>query len=245
MEKQKLLKEVNKLLVDYNGLIEPKTDTEKIEIIADIERILKEYLSIHPQDSDIWLKLSRLYRFLYDDISTNECLNTVLEYEPHNAQALILLASFADSYPGITKEIFQKLCEFYSSDEKIMSMIEYLKGKYFLVESFSNKKYELPQEQEFKRSIELCDKYVWNHVQLAHIYINRHELAEARELLISALSNIKRVSGSSDYYDFLSVERYINELVTGIWINTSQYNHILALLCNFTLDRSLPKVASS
>lgn len=183
-------------------------------------------------------KLSRLAEYQDDDEAAIECLNTILSYEPTNAYALLTIASIQHAYPFIDDNVFERLCAFKTDDPQIQSMFEYMKSRYYSTKSISDKKNKIMEEHHLKKSIELCDTFVWNRVKLSFIYIDRHEFSVARDLLIKALFNIKSVSAEHDYWDFLSIDVYINELVTGIWINNIQYKHILAMLCNFTLDRS-------
>lgn len=231
MAKNTLLENLEQLLNKFN-----KPGNESYEPLLKIENSLEEYLELNPNDTQLWFKLSLVVYRLHDDLKAIECLKSILKYDPNNDYAIIMLAYMSDIVSGMTDDqyIVEKLFQFQTSDKSIMSMIEYMKSKYYF--SRNNEKM---RQHALKESIDLHEGFVWNYVKLASVYIDNKEILTAQKLLIRALSNIKRIYDPPQdlRYDFMSLESFIHEHITGIWINNIQYNHILAMLCNFTLDR--------
>ena len=237
MQKQELLIKLNELVRIYNEATIPSVrdaqEEKRINAVETIQQVLEEYLNQNPQDTEMWFKLSLTF-FLKNDIQSSiECMEKILSYDPTNAHAFILLAWLHDYWPFIPDELFEKLSNFKVENNKIMAMAEYLKACYYFT-----KDNEEMQEKALLKSIEYCDEFVWNNQKLAQLYLYQKRSSEAFPLIIKALKNIKQVSGGEHYFfNFLDLDRQINEFLTGIWLNGIQYVHIVSMLDSFYVPK--------
>src|SRR5438105_1351125 len=146
--KNRLIKEVRVL-----------TNSGKSENMQQAQNLLMDYLKIHPQDTDMWLLLTRTEcnAPFYDHERIIHYAQHVLWYDPYNPYALLFWA-YANRYlTGMqSEELYNKLCKVGNDDPRIMGMIEMAKAWY--LKDIDSEKYE----EALKKSIEYCPDFEMN-----------------------------------------------------------------------------------
>ncbi len=217
INKQILLKNINAQIDEHR-----KNNYDMVTFIA-MQKTFDEYLSMHQKDTEIWLRYALcMYTFAEGTDYPEECLRKILEYDPNNLYAIMLLAYINAHDSHISDQLFIQLCNLKSNDNEILSMIEYEKIWYYT------------DDENYKKvlikSVELCDKHVWNKVNLGRLYISEGDIKKGQELIIKGLDNVKLIYTDDTVYDELSVEEYFNEVIKGIHLTDCNYNCIVGSL---------------
>lgn len=235
MDKQILVIKLDELLKKYNT---GKIIEQKVDCAEKIIELLKGYLEKFPHDTEVLFKLSLAFFLLEDIIGSIECMEKVLKYDPANEMAFVLWIWFYFyGYCDFSEDMVKKIESFSSKDSKLMAMLEFIKSRYYFGRD------EEKRKKSLKKSIEYCDEFVWNNQKLAQLYIDEKQYDKAYPLIIRALNNIKNVhvATESTYYNFLDLDTHINEYLTGIWLNTIQYIHIVSMLENFYMPKDFSR----
>ena len=214
MNKNLLLKSINKQMDQY------RKNNYDMTTFNNIQRIFDEYLHIHSKDTEIWLSYALcMYKLAEGSDYPEEYLRKILEYDQNNLYAVMLLAYVNAHDSHINDQLFKKLCSLKSNNNEILSMIEYEKIWYYT------------DKENYKKvlinSVKLCDKHVWNHVNLGRLYISEGEIKKGQELILKGLKNVQLVYDDNTVYDELSVEEYFNETIKGIHLTDINYNSII------------------
>jgi tetratricopeptide (TPR) repeat protein len=236
MEKKLLNIELDELVKKYNA---EKIIDDKVDLVEKIKELLENYLKEFPRDLEVLFKLSLTFFLLEDIVGSIECMEGILRYEPSNELGFILLAWFyVYGFFVLPAEVLKQVNDFNSKNIQLMSMLEYIKYRHYLADGN-----QLMQKKSLKKSIEYCSEFVWNHKDLAEIYICEKQYDKAYPLIIKALSNIKNVQEMREgtMHNFLDLDTHINEYLTGMWINTIQYMHIVAMLENFYIPKDFSR----
>ena len=110
-----------------------------------------------------------------------------------------------------------------TSDKPLMSLVEYSKSSYYLVK----KDFE-GYEKCLMRSIELCDQYLSNYVDLGQFYIKKGYLTKGYALMRKGLENLEYIYDEKHPYgDVLNLEEFFNERFKGIHLSRANYEIIL------------------
>jgi tetratricopeptide (TPR) repeat protein len=235
MNRENLLMKLTELIELFNS---GAFSTVGIETSEKIKRVLESYLESNPRDTEIWIKLALAFFFEEDIIGSIESMEKVLAYDPANEMAFVLWIWFYFyGYCDFSEDMVKKIESFSSKDSKLMAMLEFIKSRYYFGRD------EEKRKKSLKKSIEYCDEFVWNNQKLAQLYIDQKQYDKAYPLIIRALNNIKNVhvATESTYYNFLDLDVHINEYLTGIWLNTIQYTHIVAMLENFYIPKDFSR----
>ena len=203
----------------YSGNYESdRKNAEKLRII------FKKYLKENPYDTEIWLKFILLLYLapLHEDLGAIKCIEKVLEYDPHNVKALLLLYYIHEHIGTAELGLFEKVSNFKTSDSEIQSMIEYGKSWYYQ----DNDNYD-NYEQCLIRSIELCNKHVSNYISLGQYYLIKGKLTQGSALMKKGLSNVKNIIDDDYKYNALDIEEFFNERFKGIHITDINYGIII------------------
>ena len=113
-----------------------------------------------------------------------------------------------------------------SNNEEITSMIEY--EKYFYYRHKENK--ELI-EQSLLKSIDLCNKHVWNNINLGRFYLRNKQIAKAKKYIYQGFNNIQYVYQVEDFetnnkFDPFDIEEFFNERIKGTHLSWVNYDSI-------------------
>ena len=161
---------------------------------SSLETSFETFLKHHPYDTEIWIKFALLLHCLIkDNQKAVECLNNVLHYNSNNVYVTMLLIFISENISPMNDKLFEMLCTLNSPNKEILSLIEYQKAWYYLPKDEELYRYTL------EHSIELCDKFVWNHKALGAFYFFRNEIDIGRILFRKALTNIHHVYTSHEF----------------------------------------------
>ncbi len=209
--------QLNKLIKVFNEE-KTKQSAETLEIFLDC------YLANNPLDTEIWVKLAlTVYRSpLHDDLKAIDCLEKALVSDPYNIKVMLLLIYVIYHCIYFDDELFKRLCNLKTQDNELMSLIEYTKSWYYLF-----KENDEFYQKTLNNSIELCDRYVWNYIDLGRFYIEKGNLAKGFDLMKKGLDNLEYVYDDTRSYDVLNIEEFINERFRGIHLSKSNYEIIL------------------
>ena len=118
-------------------------ETKNQSLFEDIELLFRDYLQKNFQDSETWIRLALFLNIgivSYSDKSI-EILEQLVLHDDQNIKALLILADIQDfSAGGISKDVTERLFNFQTNDNEVMSMIEYAKARYCFY--YNEKKYE-------------------------------------------------------------------------------------------------------
>lgn len=221
MNKQETIQKIKTLFATW--LTDPAAPLTK-ENLVEIEIIIKNYVAEHPKDTDMWLRLALLHMhyFLrgYQPVYTQSlaCIYTILSYDPHNNDAVLLLAfienqSFGENrdFGQVQESTFEALCALGINDQEILSLIEYAKSFYYI--HTDTEKYVM----HLIKSIEYCDTHVNNFLVLGRYYLKKREFVQAKQFLHKALHNIQAIY-DVDYIqtDITDIQEFFNYYYKGI-----------------------------
>jgi tetratricopeptide (TPR) repeat protein len=214
-----------KEFLDNVILFKEKNSIHKNRIYAEqLQLMFEDYLRKNPYDTEVRIKFSFvLYRSLLNaNISAINCLEKILEYEPNNILVSLIIFYIHQHESVIDQEVFEKLSNLQTEDTQIQSMIEYAKSWYHIVRDDYDE-----YENCLLKSIELCDKYLWNYVDLGQLYIKRRDLAKGYTLIKKGLENFEYVYDEQHPQDILDIEEFFNERFKGIHLSQPNYEIIL------------------
>lgn len=201
-----LLKKVSEVI--ERSRLQPKA-------IISLRSLFKDFLKKNPYDTEIWIKFSLiLYCFFKDNHAALECLQAVLQYNPDNIYVIMLLAFISEHVEPMSDEIFEKLCSLTTPHKELLSLLEYQKSWYYLQKNEDLYRYTL------ENSIELCDKFVWNHKALGSFYFLHNEVESGRISFRKALKNIHHVYSFQEYQSLGSnnMDEFFNARLKGTHI---------------------------
>lgn len=215
-----LQNQVNSLLKKYNeedkGLSSP--------YISQMESTFEKYLSENSKDTQVLIQFSQFQRSYYHDHDlAQQILLDVLKYEPNNIFAALIFAYMAFTFLHLDQEkAFRILQALKTNDRKLLSMIEYVKAFYHLNDKVAH-------EDFLKKSIEYCDKFVWNYVDLGCCYGEKTE--RGKKFIKKGLANIQSLFiyfRNMKYESKIRTkEDFVNEFITGTNFKASRYKEML------------------
>jgi hypothetical protein len=218
-DKSLLLKQIDKLNKLYSDPKNPEIGSESI--LEKIDFLLESYLEDHPQDTEIWVKRIRVeFNSPWEDYDRIEkYVNSVLKYDKNNIQSLLLLAYAQSVYRGKVKDdLFIQLlsCCPITADKEVLSMIHLALSWYYSWKDI--KKYE----EQLLASIFHYNKHVNNYRYLAKLYYTTGRFSEAKEMMLHALANIRKVyENDYDYSlrDIASITSFFDEYYKGTHVS--------------------------
>jgi len=208
-------------------LIKKLNELGDLNQFEEAERILDELLKNDPHNTELWLRyaLFELRPPISYQPKSIECLNSILTYDPCNADAILLLAYIYDYMAGgIDEELITKLSSIKTEDPEYLSMIEYIKSRRY----FGND--NAMHELHLLKSIQKFQGHVYNYRDLGWLYTKTGRQNEGKKLLHTALKNVKLVypypSDNTFFHDYTDVHEYFNELVKGIHMTFVNYQSL-------------------
>jgi hypothetical protein len=137
-----------------------------------------------------------------------------LAIDNNNPKALIML-SFLYQYflGGIDDMLLHQIRTLTTSSNEVNSMLKYVASWSY---SGDKKNYPEMEEQLLKESIDLCDKYVWNYMNLARLYRKQERYCEINPLVRKAINNVQKIYSIPCNDDITDIDEHINELIKGI-----------------------------
>jgi len=184
----------------------------------------KEYLKENPFDTEIWIKFALLLysSLLHEDLGAQKCLEKILEYDPNNIKVILFRAYIIEHYSYIDDNLFASLNKIISTDNSLMSLVEYSKSSYYYLVQENFDEYE----NCLLRSIKLCDQYLSNYIDLGQYYLKKGYLQKGYDLMNQGLKNFEYVYDDNHPHDILDIEEFFNERFKGLHLSRSNYEII-------------------
>lgn len=151
------------------------------------EKIMDDYLEDNPDDIEMWLRQATFVLNLpiADFVKSRECVEEVLEMDPTNSTALLLLANIYHFHIGIIpEEVYSQFLNARPANQDHQGMISYAKAWFF--RDINKDLYA----QALQQSIAECPHHVWNHFYLAQYFLTIGKRQEAYQLAKKALNNV-------------------------------------------------------
>ncbi len=192
----------------------------------ELYNVVEKELQTATHTSEIWIKLAIAIITvpIVDYEKSIACLEKALAIEYNNPIALIVLAHVYEyQLGGIDDMLLHQIKNLDAGSDEINSMLKY-------VASWSYKKSKKDdcnvEEELLKQSIKLCDKYVWNYINLMELYKQQGRYLEVNSLIYKALSNITKIYDGITHPDVTDIDEYINEHIKGIYLTNSNVRFI-------------------
>ena len=179
--------------------------------------IIKDYLKKYPQCTEAWLLLATIEcnppLEMADEVA--KYINPILEYDPTNAYALLLLAHAQYYFTGIIEpETYEKLCSIKNESSEVMAMVEVAKARYFEGKNI------LEYEKAIKKSIEYSSEQTTNFSMLGKLYLEQGKIVTGKQMIKKGLNNVKKIITVADAieqdYDPVSIENLFDYYYKGI-----------------------------
>lgn len=198
--------------------------------ILTAERLLINYVEQNPYDIEGWNRLIMLEALapLEDYEKAAYFAKTALYYHQNNLLYFILILSFTPWYKEeLDSELVEQAKAIQSkADSEMASIIALLLADYY--ESKDNTQYE----SLLKQSIEEYPYIVRNYTDLGQYYLGYGQKELGKALIKEGLANVKFIymDDEEDGHDELDIIRYINEMITRVFITENSYRDLENLL---------------
>jgi len=195
------------------------------------EHLLRSYMKNDRNDIELLIRLAilQLYPPLSDEIKCIEYLEQILEFDEANEKALIILGFVKEwRLCGLDKVLLEKLINLDVANRETASMINYILGWHYLYKDAKL------FEKYLENSISLYPYHVNNFIDLGKHYINIGKMQVGRNLLKTAIKNIRHVFTTDEIFiiptDITSPDDFINENIKGIYITEDNLNSLRNIL---------------
>ena len=215
-------KTLQKKLLDLNSQWF-KDPTNSIPTLEVMEELLKNYLAVNPQDTEMRIKLAMVQYTvpLADDIAAMENLNMVLEYDPENIICLLSIAYIQSCLSGsLNLNIVKCLRNANPKTQQDKALILYAESWHY--KHFNIKKYENLLDE----SINAYSGYVWPHYFRAQAYYQKNDVAMACHYYKRAFDNIVHVCAEDEYFDIADVNFFIDNEIKGTVLTDINFGRI-------------------
>ena len=181
---------------------------------------VEEQLKHESNDIELWiiLAITIIAVPIVDYEKSIACLEKAFAIDSNNPIALIVL-TYVYHYElgGIDDILLHQIKTLHTDSNEINSMLKYVASWSY---SYTKKQHYDLEEKLLKESIALCDKHVWNYVDLAELYHQQKRYLEINKLIQKALSNIKKIytDENIDEYKTPSINDFINSRIKGTHI---------------------------
>lgn len=196
------------------------------------ERLLVDYVEQNPYDIEGWNRLIILETLapIEDYEQASDYARSAMHYHPYNPLYFILILSFTPWYKG---ELDEELVEVAKAvkdkmDAEFAAVISLqLAGHY-------ETKDVLQYESLLKQSIDDNPNLVKNFTELGQYYLAYGQKELGKALIREGLSRVQLVykdeENDDEDIDWLDIERYVNEMITGVFMTESSYRELEELL---------------
>lgn len=204
-----LVKEIKKL---------SKKDTGREEI----EKLLDQYLEIHPKSVEALIRLAVTVFGppIADYDKSIDCLKRAIEIDPDCLEAILILARIQDTiYREIEDDVFNRINSIKVDNNEEQSMIEFAKSWYYESKEMWNE-----YVNHLKKSIEAYSGHVLNYVSFGMYNIEKGEKEKGKLLLLKGIRNVKHIYRDDDhFYDVSDYNEFINERIKGTHVTDVIY----------------------
>lgn len=204
-------------------------DNRKLETA---ERLLIDYVQQNPYDLEGWNRLIILETLapIEDYEQAAKYARSALHFHPYNPLYFILILSFTPWFKG---ELDEELVEVSKAvkdemDPEFAAIISLQLASHY--ERTDVNQYE----SLLKQSIDDNPNLVKNFSELGQYYLAYGQKELGKALIREGLSRVKLVykdeENDDEDIDWLDIERYVNEMITGIFMTESSYRELEELL---------------
>lgn len=190
------------------------------------ERLLIDYVEQNPYDIEGWNRLIMLEALApFEDYEqAADFARAALYYHQNNLLYFILILSFTPWYQGELDDELVKQAEEVQSeaDPEMASVISLLLADHYRGKDKDHYEFLL------KRSIDYYPYIVRNYTDLGDYYMKYGQKELGKTLIKKGLANVKfiYIDGGEDGHDELDIIRYINEMITGVFITEYSYRDL-------------------
>lgn len=184
--------------------------------LEEIDRLLESYIEKDAYNTDLLLRISVL-QLCPPLMDTERCiyyLLRILAYDKENLFALLILSYVENEMlGGMSDDLFNILCNLKMDDEEEQSLVYYCLAGYY---------YYRDDCEKFEEMITLAIKtypyHVKSYVSLGKFYIRNKNMVIGKDLIRTALANIRLVYSNVSEIDVTDYKEFINENIKGVHI---------------------------
>jgi hypothetical protein len=127
---------------------------------------------------------------------------------------------------GIDEVLKNRLITLHTPDAELNSMLKYTASWFY--DNIHENNDPKREEELLQESINLYQGHVWNYVHLADLYINQGHDKEAKELLETALRNVRKIYSDQEIaaYDSTNIDDFLAERIQGIYLTKDNFELI-------------------
>lgn len=187
-----------------------------------LEQILLNKVKEEPDNMDNWIKLC-LTELLYpfEDYVTALTYINKIKKRNNNIKLLFLEASIKwHNYGEIDKELFKRLKDFETDNEKEKAIIYYFMSLFYMNSNLIKRK------ELLLKSIELCKTNVYQYKELASVLKREGKYDDAWKMINKAIDNVIKIYEEGEGYEYLNYDLYVGEYITGTHISKGNYELI-------------------
>lgn len=204
---------------------------EKLEKLEKAEALLIDYVHKNPDDLEGWNRL-----IILETLDPIEDYEQATEYTKealthHNDQPIyfVLILLFARLHRGELDHVLVEQAKgaLNKADPEIASMISLLLANYY------RSRDSIQYEAFLTKSIEDGPYFVGNYLELGDYYLEKGQRDLGKELIRKGLAQVQLVYKTEDddeELDWLDIDRYVNEMLTRVFIMENSYNYFEELL---------------
>ena len=201
------------------------------EKLEKAEALLIDYVQKNPDDLEGWNRLIML-----ETLAPIEDYEQAAEYTKealthHNDQPIyfVLILLFARLHRGELDHVLVEQAKgaLNKADLEIASMISLLLANYY------RSRDSIQYEAFLKKSIEAYPYFVGNYLELGQYYVANGQRELGKELIRKGLAQVQLIYKTEDddeELDWLDIDRYVNEMLTRVFIMEDSYNDFKELL---------------
>ncbi|MGV6934562.1 hypothetical protein ACWA2B_03430 [Paenibacillus sp. CMM36] len=199
------------------------------DFLEEAERLMLDYLKVHPDDVDGWARLVILETLspIEDYERATRYLNDALSFHKDNLLFFVLILFFSEWYlGGLDEKLIGKALELKSTVNcEVSSMLSYILAWHY-------KSMDICKFDSFlNESIQECPKHVTNFTNLGMHYLGKGDKKLGEELIRKGLSNVELIYIDSNVdYDPLDIVRFVNERITGVFMTEDTYHSLNKLI---------------
>lgn len=204
---------------------------EKLEKLEKAEALLIDYVHKNPDDLEGWNRL-----IILETLDPIEDYEQATEYTKealthHNDQPIyfVLILLFARLQRGELDHVLVEQAKgaLNKADPEIASMISLLLANYY------RSRDSIQYEAFLTKSIEDGPYFVGNYLELGDYYLEKGQRDLGKELIRKGLAQVQLIYKTEDddeELDWLDIDRYVNEMLTRVFIMENSYNYFEELL---------------
>lgn len=201
------------------------------EKLEKAEALLIDYVHKNPDDLEGWNRL-----IILETLDPIEDYEQATEYTKealthHNDQPIyfVLILLFARLHRGELDHVLVEQAKgaLNKADPEIASMISLLLANYY------RSRDSIQYEAFLTKSIEDGPYFVGNYLELGDYYLEKGQRDLGKELIRKGLAQVQLVYKTEDddeELDWLDIDRYVNEMLTRVFIMENSYNYFEELL---------------